>query len=101
MLLPLFDQIEYWLSSKSASGSGSASVNTVKNDNHRDNDNDSSDNDSNDNDNEEINTVKKQQQQQEGLLRCPRVTELSMDDIGEAHQLIQSGKTVGKLVMIT
>jgi NADPH:quinone reductase-like Zn-dependent oxidoreductase len=35
-----------------------------------------------------------------GLLRCPRVTEMAMDDIREAHQLIQSGKTVGKLVMI-
>lgn len=34
------------------------------------------------------------------LLRCPRVTEMEMDDIREAHQLIQSGKTVGKLVMI-
>ena len=37
----------------------------------------------------------------EGLLRCPRVTEMPMKDIGEAHQLIQSGKTVGKLVMIS
>lgn len=35
-----------------------------------------------------------------GLLRCPRVTEMEMENIGEAHQLIQSGKTVGKLVMI-
>ena len=35
------------------------------------------------------------------LLRCPRVTEMPMDRIGEAHQLIQSGTTVGKLVMIT
>jgi NADPH:quinone reductase-like Zn-dependent oxidoreductase len=35
-----------------------------------------------------------------GDLRYPRVTEMPMDDIGEAHQLIQSGKTVGKLVMI-
>jgi len=34
------------------------------------------------------------------LLRCPRVTEIPMDRIGEAHQLIQSGTTVGKLVMI-
>jgi hypothetical protein len=25
---------------------------------------------------------------------------MAMDDIREAHQLIQSGKTVGKLVMI-
>ena len=38
---------------------------------------------------------------EEGLLRCPRVTEMPMNDIGEAHQLIQSGKTVGKLVMIS
>ena len=34
------------------------------------------------------------------LLRVPRVTEMPMDAISEAHQLIQSGKTVGKLVMI-
>lgn len=33
-------------------------------------------------------------------IRSPRITEMAMDDIGEAHQLIQSGKTVGKLVMI-
>jgi len=33
-------------------------------------------------------------------LRCPRVTELPMEQIGEAHQLIQSGTTVGKLVLI-
>ena len=37
----------------------------------------------------------------ERKLRCPRVTEMAMEDIGEAHQLIQSGKTVGKLVMVT
>ncbi len=36
----------------------------------------------------------------QGLLRCPRVTEMPMERIGEAHQLIQSGKTVGKLVMV-
>jgi len=36
----------------------------------------------------------------QGLLRCPRVTEMSMERIGEAHQLIQSGTTVGKLVMV-
>jgi len=35
-----------------------------------------------------------------GDLRYPRVTEMPMENIGEAHQLIQSGKTVGKLVMI-
>ena len=33
-------------------------------------------------------------------LRCPRITEMHMNDIGEAHQLLQSGKTVGKVVMI-
>lgn len=33
-------------------------------------------------------------------LRCPCITEMPMESIGEAHQLIQSGKTVGKLVMI-
>ena len=37
----------------------------------------------------------------ERKLQCPRVTEMAMEDIGEAHQLIQSGKTVGKLVMVT
>lgn len=37
---------------------------------------------------------------EEQRLRCPRVTEMAMDEIGEAHQLIQSGNTVGKLVMI-
>ena len=36
-----------------------------------------------------------------GVLRCPRVTEMPMQDIREAHQLIQSGKTVGKIVMET
>lgn len=36
----------------------------------------------------------------DGELHCPRVTEMNMKDIAKAHQLLQSGKTVGKLVMI-
>ena len=34
------------------------------------------------------------------LLRFPRITQLKMEQIGTAHKLIQSGKTIGKLVMI-
>jgi NADPH:quinone reductase-like Zn-dependent oxidoreductase len=37
----------------------------------------------------------------EGKLHCPRVTELPMQEIAEAHKLIQSGTSVGKIVMLT
>jgi synaptic vesicle membrane protein VAT-1 len=36
---------------------------------------------------------------EQGLLECPRVVELEMDRIGEAHDLIMSGKSVGKIVL--
>jgi synaptic vesicle membrane protein VAT-1 len=36
-----------------------------------------------------------------GKLQVPRVTEMPMNEIGEAHQLLQSGKSVGKIVMMT
>jgi NADPH:quinone reductase-like Zn-dependent oxidoreductase len=35
----------------------------------------------------------------EGNLKAPRVTAMPMKNIGEAHALIQSGKSVGKIVM--
>mmetsp|Transcript_57193 Transcript_57193/g.139431 ORF Transcript_57193/g.139431 Transcript_57193/m.139431 type:complete len:512 (+) Transcript_57193:77-1612(+) len=35
-----------------------------------------------------------------GVLEPPRLTSLPMNSIHEAHQLIQSGKSVGKIVMI-
>jgi NADPH:quinone reductase-like Zn-dependent oxidoreductase len=38
---------------------------------------------------------------EEGKLECPRVVEMHMRDIAEAHDLIQSGTTVGKLVLNT
>jgi NADPH:quinone reductase-like Zn-dependent oxidoreductase len=34
-------------------------------------------------------------------LQVARVTEMRMKDIGAAHQLLQSGKSVGKIVMTT
>lgn len=37
----------------------------------------------------------------DGKLHVPRVTEMSMAEIGAAHQLLQSGKSVGKIVMLT
>jgi NADPH:quinone reductase-like Zn-dependent oxidoreductase len=36
----------------------------------------------------------------DGKLQCPRVTEMDMKNIAEAHQFLQSGKSVGKIVMI-
>jgi len=36
---------------------------------------------------------------EEKKLRCPRISKMSMDRIGEAHELIQSGKSVGKIVI--
>lgn len=38
---------------------------------------------------------------QNGDLQCPRVIEMDMNEIAEAHALIQSGKSVGKIVMMT
>jgi len=34
-------------------------------------------------------------------LQCPRVVEMNMKQIADAHELIQSGTTVGKLILKT
>lgn len=34
-------------------------------------------------------------------LRCPTITEMSMDDIASAHDYLQSGKSIGKIVIRT
>ena len=93
MLMPMYDQIEFWLTSFKKE-----EEETNKDKDVFDKEEDNDDDDDNGNDSKESNHEKKPKQQ---LLRCPRVTELPMDDIVEAHKLIQSGKTVGKLVMIT
>ena len=36
-----------------------------------------------------------------GKLRCPRVVEMEMAEIAQAHELIQSGKSIGKIVLKT
>jgi NADPH:quinone reductase-like Zn-dependent oxidoreductase len=38
---------------------------------------------------------------EEGKLNCPRVCEMPMDKVGEAHSFIQSGKSSGKIVLTT
>jgi synaptic vesicle membrane protein VAT-1 len=38
---------------------------------------------------------------EQGKLQCPRVMEMPMSEIREAHDLIQSGTTVGKIVLTT
>ena len=38
---------------------------------------------------------------EEGKLNCPRVCEMTMDKVGEAHSFIQSGKSSGKIVLTT
>ena len=38
---------------------------------------------------------------EEGKLNCPRVCEVTMDKVGEAHSFIQSGKSSGKIVLTT
>ena len=38
---------------------------------------------------------------EQGKLVCPRVVDMSMNQIADAHELIQSGTTVGKLVLTT
>jgi NADPH:quinone reductase-like Zn-dependent oxidoreductase len=38
---------------------------------------------------------------EQGKLQCPRVVEMDMTDIAAAHDLIQSGKSIGKIVMQT
>ncbi len=38
---------------------------------------------------------------EEGKLQCPRVVEMDMTDIAAALDLIQSGKSIGKIVMQT
>ena len=37
----------------------------------------------------------------QGKIQCPRVVEMEMERVAEAHSLIMSGKTVGKLVLTT
>lgn len=37
----------------------------------------------------------------EGLIRCPRVTTMDFEDIAKAHGLLQSGLSVGKIVIKT
>lgn len=34
-----------------------------------------------------------------GLLQCPSIATFDMNDIGEAHRLIQSGSSIGKIVI--
>jgi NADPH:quinone reductase-like Zn-dependent oxidoreductase len=36
---------------------------------------------------------------EEGLLQCPSIVRLDMNEIGKAHELIQSGTSVGKIVI--
>ena len=38
---------------------------------------------------------------EEGKLRCPKVVEMDMADVANAHTLIQSGKSVGKIILKT
>ena len=38
---------------------------------------------------------------EEEMLACPRIVTMGMDRVGEAHDLIQSGKSVGKIVIET
>jgi NADPH:quinone reductase-like Zn-dependent oxidoreductase len=38
---------------------------------------------------------------EQGKLICPRVVEMNMEEIARAHELIQSGTSVGKIVMMT
>jgi alcohol dehydrogenase len=36
-----------------------------------------------------------------GLLECPRIVEMPMDRVADAHALLQSGSSVGKVVLLT
>jgi NADPH:quinone reductase-like Zn-dependent oxidoreductase len=38
---------------------------------------------------------------EQGKIQCPRVVEMNMKNIANAHELIQSGTTVGKLILST
>ena len=38
---------------------------------------------------------------EEGKLKCPRVCEMPMENVAEAHTFIQSGKSSGKIVLTT
>ena len=38
---------------------------------------------------------------EEGKLRCPRVSEMAMENVAEAHAFIQSRKSSGKIVLKT
>ncbi|KAL7485821.1 hypothetical protein ACHAW6_012127 [Cyclotella cf. meneghiniana] len=38
---------------------------------------------------------------EEGKLRCPRIVEMHMNEVAEAHTLIQSGKSIGKIILNT
>jgi NADPH:quinone reductase-like Zn-dependent oxidoreductase len=37
----------------------------------------------------------------EGALKCPRVVVMAMTQVDEAHDLIQSGASIGKIVLKT
>ena len=37
---------------------------------------------------------------EEGKIHVPEVTTYSLDDVAEAHRALESGQTVGKLVLI-
>lgn len=38
---------------------------------------------------------------EDGALQCPRIVEMTLDRVAEAHELIQSGSSVGKIVLTT
>ena len=38
---------------------------------------------------------------EDGSLRCPRFVEMDMIDVADAHTLIQSGKSIGKIILKT
>ena len=37
----------------------------------------------------------------EGKLECPRIVEMGLENVDDAHELIQSGKSVGKIIINT
>jgi len=45
--------------------------------------------------------VKWLQQQTPVVLRCPKIITMPLDKIDKAHELIQSGKSIGKIVITT
>jgi NADPH:quinone reductase-like Zn-dependent oxidoreductase len=38
---------------------------------------------------------------EDGKLKCPRVVEMAMQNVADAHTLIQSGKSIGKIIIKT